>query len=87
MSFRRLRLRGAMAGTMLLALTGPVLGDTYPRQPGIKISNYTFDITVSDANNEFMVQESAAVQFSAAGVARLARSRHAHRRWCHPRSK
>jgi aminopeptidase N len=42
--------------------------DTYPRQTGIKISHYTFDITLNDANNEFVVQDTVEVRFLAAGV-------------------
>src|SRR5262245_18027366 len=45
-----------------------VRADTYPRQPGIKISNYTFDITLSDASNELVVAETVDVMFTAAGV-------------------
>jgi aminopeptidase N len=44
------------------------LADTYPRQPAIKIRSYVFDITLNDANNEFVVQDTVAVQFLAAGV-------------------
>jgi aminopeptidase N len=59
------------AGGLLLAslLTlSSAIADTYPRQPGIKIANYTFDIALSDANNEFVVQDTVDVQFLAAGV-------------------
>ena len=42
--------------------------DTYPRQPGIKITGYTFDITLSDASDEFVVADTVDVQFVAAGV-------------------
>ena len=39
---------------MLLAFLA--LADTYPRQPGIKIEHYTFDIALNDANDEFIVR-------------------------------
>ena len=42
--------------------------DTYPRQPGIKILNYTFDFTLTDASNEMAVKEDVDVQFVASGV-------------------
>ena len=48
--------------------TTRVAADTYPRQAGIKIAGYTFDITLNDANNEFVVQETVDVRFVAAGV-------------------
>jgi aminopeptidase N len=44
------------------------MADTYPRQTGIKITNYTFDIALNDGNNEFVVQDTVEVQFLAAGV-------------------
>ena len=50
-----------------LALTA-VGADTYPRQPGIKILNYAFDYTLTDASNEMAVKEDVDVQFVAAGV-------------------
>jgi aminopeptidase N len=48
--------------------TGVLRADTYPRQPGIKITNYTFDYTLADASNELVVKESVDVLFVAAGV-------------------
>jgi aminopeptidase N len=56
----------AIAGVALT--TGVVIADTYPRQPGIKITNYTFDYTLTDASNELVVKESVDVRFAAAGV-------------------
>jgi aminopeptidase N len=47
---------------------GTVRADTYPRQPGIKITNYTFDYTLTDASNELVVKEGVDVTFTAAGV-------------------
>src|SRR5450432_2353752 len=54
---------------LLLALAAPAWSDTYTRQPGIKITNYTFDITLSDGNDEFVVQDTVAVQFLTPGIA------------------
>ena len=59
----------------LLAIAPQATADTYPRQTGIKIANYTFDITLNDANNEFVVQDTVEVQFSFRG-----------RHQCQPRS-
>jgi aminopeptidase N len=42
--------------------------DTYPRQLGITITGYTFDITLSDASDEFIVADTIDVQFVAADV-------------------
>ena len=55
-----------LAGLMTLAVGA--YADTYPRQPGIKITNYTFDITLSDTNNEFAVKSTVELQFLAPGV-------------------
>jgi len=52
----------------LLAIAAPSMADTYPRQTGIKIANYTFDITLNDANSEFAVEDTVEVRFLAAGV-------------------
>jgi len=51
----------------LLAATAAT-ADTYPRQTGVKVTNYTFDITLNDANDEFAVQDTVDVEFLAAGV-------------------
>src|SRR5271157_3528678 len=52
----------------LLAIAAPSMADTYARQTGIKIANYTFDIALNDANAEFVVEDTVEVQFLAAGV-------------------
>ncbi len=33
-----------------------VWADTYPRQAGVKVTNYTFDFTLNDENNEFVCE-------------------------------
>src|SRR5580704_6215606 len=70
-----MKLRSSSIAMVLLAglwmIAGNATADTYPRQAGFKIANYTFDITLNDANNEFVVQDTVAVQFLAAGVTRV----------------
>ncbi len=46
----------------------PTRADTYPRQPGIKITNYSFDYTLSDQNNELVVTQGVDMTFVQAGV-------------------
>jgi aminopeptidase N len=72
MKIRRIQLSSGMAWALLaglLAISAQAMADTYPRQTGIKISNYTFDITLNDANGEFVVLDTVELQFLAAGVA------------------
>jgi aminopeptidase N len=70
-----MKLRNSNIAVILLAglwmIAGKATADTYPRQAGFKIANYTFDITLNDANNEFVVQDTVEVQFLAAGVTRV----------------
>src|SRR5262245_45057471 len=72
MLIQRIGLRGLVATLAGVAVslfaTGVVIADPYPRQPGIKITNYTFDYTLTDATNELVVKESVDVLFVAAGV-------------------
>src|SRR5215469_8803249 len=42
--------------------------DTYPRQPGIKILQYTFDVALGDASDELTVKDTIDLQFVQAGV-------------------
>jgi aminopeptidase N len=53
----------------LFALAGRSFADTYARPAGIQIANYTFDITLNDANNELAVADTVDIRFLAAGVA------------------
>jgi aminopeptidase N len=71
MTNRRAGCYGAIAAlvTGWLAMTpARVIADTYPRQPGLSIAHYTFDVTLSDANDEFLVKETVNVRFLAGGV-------------------
>ncbi len=56
-------LAGLLAVTALTARA-----DTYPHQPGIKVIGYAFNISLNDANNEFVVEDTVERQFLAAGV-------------------
>jgi len=64
--------RTVVSAVLILVLSGAATphlsADTYPRQPGIRITGYTFDITLSDANDEFVVVDTVEVDFVAAGV-------------------
>lgn len=71
MKLRNLVRSSGIAVPLLLGFVAtaiPAAADTYPRQRGIKITNYTFDIALNDANNEFVVQDTVEVRFLAAGV-------------------
>ncbi len=67
---RRSRLAIAWLTFFALAATAAprLSADAYPRQPGIKILSYAFDITLNDANDEFVVVDTVEVQFVSAGV-------------------
>jgi aminopeptidase N len=56
------------AACLVAAAAAPPTADTYPRQPGIRITNYTFDYTLTDASNELVVKEGVDVTFVAASV-------------------
>jgi aminopeptidase N len=64
--------RGVVASiacaALISAAAAVLIADTYPRQPGIRITNYTFDYTVADASNELAVEQSVDLRFVAAGV-------------------
>ena len=70
MKLRKVGIWSAIAGVLAAATAASVTvhADTYPRQPGIKITNYTFDITLTDASNEFVVAETVDVMFTMAGI-------------------
>lgn len=53
---------------MCVVAMGAVGADTYPRQSGFQILRYSFDVTLSDANNEVVVSDTVSVQFTADGV-------------------
>src|SRR5262245_32360205 len=42
--------------------------DTYPRQKGIRITHYTFDVTLSDTTDEITMKETVDVDLLEAGI-------------------
>ena len=54
--------------TLLLSTTVGAAADVYPRQPGIAVKGYTFDITLNDASNDVAVRATVDLEFVAAGV-------------------
>ena len=59
----------ALAALIFLLLTvHGAAADTYPRQPGIAVKWYTFDITLNDANNDIAVRATVDLELVAAGV-------------------
>jgi aminopeptidase N len=57
------------AATVLFALcAASAWGDTYVRQPGIRVAHYTFDLAVGDVNDEIVMTETVDVRFLSAGV-------------------
>ncbi|MEX2272675.1 MAG: M1 family metallopeptidase [Vicinamibacterales bacterium] len=54
--------------TLLLSTPVGVVADVYPRQPGISVKGYTFDITLNDSNNVIAVRATVDLEFVAAGV-------------------
>ena len=63
-----MRTRAIAVLTLLLTTTALVAADTYPRQPGISVKGYTFDITLGDANNSIAVRSTIDLEFVAARV-------------------
>lgn len=61
--------RVAMAiGLVLTTASACSFADMFPRQPGIKILNYTFDVTLGDASNDMSVKDTVDLQLLADGV-------------------
>lgn len=54
--------------TMMLLMSIPAAADKFPRQPGIKILHYGFDVTLSNASDEVVVKDTIDLQFLASGV-------------------
>ena len=57
-----------VAAIYLVCSSLPVYADTYPRQPGIQILRYTFDVTLGDASDELTVKDTVELKFLVAGV-------------------
>lgn len=71
MSFVRVTDRAMYTAVLLsLLLLGVpcIRGDMYPRQPGIKILHYTFEVTVGDATDEMTVNDTIDLQVLKDGI-------------------
>jgi len=53
---------------LCLAAMPRLAADTYPRQAGVSISRYAFDVTLSDSTSEIAVRETVDLHFMAPGV-------------------
>ena len=63
----RTRVIAATALLFLSTIAGAA-ADVYPRQPGISVKGYTFDITLSDASDAIAVRATIDLEFVATGV-------------------
>jgi aminopeptidase N len=62
-------IRTTLVATVLLVAASPLLAtDTYPRQTGFRVVNYSFTVLLSDASNELVITDSVDLTFTAAGV-------------------
>src|SRR5262245_33736817 len=64
----RKRTMAAVAAITFVIGTKCLLADTYPRQKGVKITHYTFDVTLSDSSDEIQMKETVDVDFLEAGI-------------------
>ena len=63
-----MRIKVTAVLTFLLFTAAGATADVYPRQPGISVEGYTFDIRLNDANNVIAVRATVDLAFVAAGV-------------------
>jgi hypothetical protein len=68
-------------GAMLLFVHQARAQDSYPRQPGVKITHYSFDVDLSDSTDEIRMTEVVDFDLSRAGIAGI------HLDLCGPRPK
>src|SRR3954466_13381577 len=61
--------RCASAVSVVALLSLNLFADTYPRQPGIKITHYTFDVILSETTDEITMKETVDVDLLNSGVA------------------
>lgn len=70
-----IRARASVCAAVLLALiTGAstaALADHYPRQPGVKVLRYSFDVALSDQSDELSVRDTIDIQLLASNVPAL----------------
>jgi aminopeptidase N len=67
----KLLTRVLVASALVLASPPPGLADTYPRNRDVDVINYTFRLTLSDANDAITGEATVDVRFLKDGVARL----------------
>src|SRR5580765_4967835 len=60
--------RCASALLVVGLLSMNLFADTYPRQPGIKLTHYTFDVSLSDTTDEITMKETVDVDLLSAGI-------------------
>src|SRR5690348_4048108 len=54
----RTSLRSILAAISFLSTASPVMaGDTYPRQTGFRVANYSFTVSLSDASDELVITD------------------------------
>src|SRR5262245_45533817 len=53
---------------VLLLFTGPLLADSYPRQPGIDAEHYVFRVLLSDDTDEINGETTVDLRFLQSGV-------------------
>ena len=56
----------AAAGLVLASIN--LTADTYPRQPGVRITHYEFDVVLSDTTDEIVMKETVGVDLLNAGI-------------------
>lgn len=69
---RARRLGFALVPVAMMLLVGlPSAGDNFPRQPGIKVLHYSFDVALSDTSDDVAVKDTIDLQFLASGVSSI----------------
>ncbi len=61
-------LHTTVATALLLLAASPLAADTYPRQTGFRVVNYSFTVLLGDASNELVITDTVDLAFTAAGV-------------------
>lgn len=68
MARRRLALTAGVLAVLPGAATTHAFADQFPRQPGIEVLHYTFDVTLSDSSDEMSVTDTIDLRLVADGV-------------------
>jgi hypothetical protein len=66
---RRASTAAIALGALLMVVDRAPAQDSYPRQPGIKITHYTFNVVLSDSTDEIGMTEVVDFDLSRAGIA------------------